>query len=221
MLKLRYRPVALPQLDIMAVNKLLSLFHGRFVVVTNETNCFLEVAVRTDNVRAILWHDERQAGGLSELAVSQPAAFLIGSGSITVAMKLHFWHSNVRFSEPSLRCSFFVNSIRLRHLLQRGRSTRLNVRFMTATQQARVRELAVTENCRGRSGDEKLYSRAERNVCPLLDTNHKLFVCVLLPMHAVVARSFLPPKATATKRLPRSFPSNELGAAFMLDAVRK
>jgi hypothetical protein len=55
--------------------------------------------------------DSDQAGGLALLANHSTAGDLKQLATILVSMKWHFKHSNMRFSEPSLRHSLLSNAI--------------------------------------------------------------------------------------------------------------
>jgi hypothetical protein len=62
------------------------------------------------------------SGGLTLSTRRLTFSDLTGSATIMVSMKLHFGHSNVRFSERSGRTSIVAKSSRVRHRAQRGRS---------------------------------------------------------------------------------------------------
>jgi len=69
---------------------------------------------------------------------------LIGSGTTTVSMKWHLGHSKVRFSEWSNRGTMLAKFIRVRHLMQGGRSigesnTSVSERGMSLTSRLKLR----------------------------------------------------------------------------------
>src|ERR1700678_238443 len=67
--ELRYLAVALPKLDIVSVYKLLCRFHRRFVVGAVEFHGFVEMAIPSDNIRAVVGHVMHPSFGLGESAI--------------------------------------------------------------------------------------------------------------------------------------------------------